>query len=63
MTSGMQPCELWAVRYQLAPGMSGDWVIRAWDAEDAMDRFLESEGEFYSEQDVLAVRRAPELDS
>ncbi len=59
----MQPSELWSVRYRMAPGMAGTWVIRAWDAEDAMERFLESEGEFYAEGDVLMVRRCPELDS
>jgi hypothetical protein len=59
----MQPIELWVVHYRLGPGEEGQWAARAWDAEDAMDRFLESAGEFYAERDVVAVRRAPELDS
>jgi len=59
----MQPVELWVVHYRLGPGVEGGWATRAFDAEDAMERFLESAGEFHCEGDVVAVRRRAELDS
>lgn len=61
----MQPIAVWEVRCRpLGPGTRVlRWAVRAWEAEDALERYVEAG---FEEADVISVTRAPlplELDS
>jgi hypothetical protein len=57
----IRPTELWIVRYRVGPEVWG-WSARAWDAEDALERFLDEPG-FTHEDEVVSVRRAKVRDN
>lgn len=55
----MQPTDVWVVRCRIfgpeQPVVR--WEIRAWEAEDALERFVEAG---YDEEDVVSVLRREE---